>query len=223
MRASVDMKTMRLFRCVLMAALATISGCDGDESNGTAASSCGTFSACGGELDGTWQIDDACVGGALLGSLNSELASLPAACHTIFKAAELEVSGTIRYEAGIETTNTTLLGIYSAVYSKECLSAVAGDTITATQDVCAAAETSVEGTEGMAATCTVANGGCSCSIQQQLSAGTQTASYTVEGNALVYSSSGESNAFCVKADSMQMRQSLAALGITIDVDLHRIE
>jgi hypothetical protein len=209
---------------MLLPVLMVLLSCSGksDSSGG----SCGSFSACGGNLDGTWQFDDLCTEGDLVAALNSDLSSMPAACQNMIKTVTMDVSGTVTYSSGVETADLELISRFTAVYPQECLSALEESPVAASAEYCSAlAEdmTSAGADDGTSATCTVADSGCSCAATLSQSSEPEAHNYTIQGNTLVYDDDDSIPAeYCVQGDRLTRRSTDSEYGISMIATAHRI-
>jgi hypothetical protein len=208
----------------LLSALALLSSCSGNTTTDSTPPSCGPFTACGGAIEGNWQIDDVCVEGDLLGMINAQSnPSVPAACQNIAKTATLKASGTFGYASGTETSNLSMTVVCTTVYSQACLSAARGGVTTATPSVCATVQSGINASgSGTVAICSVAGADCSCSITQPITGGPQTDGYAVSGGTLSYTSGSGSVSFCVQGTTLRERSTGLGSGIMAEILAHRI-
>jgi len=201
--------------------LALLSGCDDSSTSSQGGASCASFTSCGGDIVKVWQVDSVCVEGDLVGTLNGQLSSQPPACQTIFESASLDASGTISYTASTETSDITLTGIYTAVYTQACLSAMAGSTVAVTSAICSAIQSGLSSSDpSITGTCVLSGSNCHCTLNQQLSLGTQTDGYTASGGTLTYTSGGSPASYCVNGTTLTERSTSTSLGMAMVITAH---
>lgn len=191
-------------------------GCGGESSSGKAAA-CGAFSACGGELEGTWTLDGSCPEGDL-DALMMKQSNAPAACKDMFRDVTMEFTGTLTYAAGTETIDGTSTTHVNALYTAACISAMAGQTVTSlNQQACDGAEQGAADNGGTA-TCTLVGSACECdmTIVETLQG---TESYTTAGGAITYSD-GSSASYCVTGSKLTLRGEVDA-GFYMQQTMHR--
>jgi len=76
--------------------------CGGGSSNQSGTCS-GTFSACGGDPTGTWNIAGMCTENSVASILNEEYGLQASSCGDIVKSASLTMTGTTTYSSGTIT------------------------------------------------------------------------------------------------------------------------
>jgi hypothetical protein len=179
---------------------------------------CGAFSACGGDIRGTWTFEGVCAEGDITSAM-MDTSGLPPECSDIIKSFSLDISGTLTYANGTETSDVTMSMSTRALYSAACLSAEAGMPVTATQPLCDTISSGVSSADGLTMTCTLASGGCDCNMT--MSEHTQESdSYTVSGGTLIYSD-GDTLEFCVFGNKLTFRSATDAGAPSMQFTLHR--
>jgi hypothetical protein len=197
----------------------TASGGSGGSSSG---GTCGGAVACGGALDGTWQIDSMCVQGDWVATMGAQL-GLPAACSGALRSVSIDhVSGTISYSAGTETANITMTVTVDFMYTQVCVAALSGTTGTLDASMCASFQQALlSGGQFSQATCSYSNAGCRC-VETGDQTTTNTTPYTVSGNNIVYSDGTEPMGYCVSGSTLTERQtSTDSPGVTMVATFHR--
>ena len=175
-------------------------GCGGGGGGNVPA--CGAFSSCGGDIAGTWTFDGVCTEGDITSAM-MDTSGLPPECSDIIKSFSLNISGTLTYANGTETSDMTLNMSVKVLYSSACIGAEAGMPVTATQSLCDTISSSASSTDGPTMTCKLASGGCDCNMTMtESSQGSET--YTVSGSTLTYSD-GDTLEFCVSGNNLTVR------------------
>src|SRR5690242_18707076 len=80
--------------------ISALGGC-GDDDGASTAAECKSFSACGGDPAGTWQLDGACVDD--LDRLFADITDQPA-CKDFFRNSRLRTTGTYTFSDGMYST-----------------------------------------------------------------------------------------------------------------------
>jgi len=163
----------------------------------------GTFTSCGGDPTGSWEIIAICVEGDLVAALDAELSSQQTACSSTFTAADLSATGSVTYGAGSVGYKRHSEVVESIEYTPACTAALtSGATLDAT--VCSQMQSNLNKESGTQATCTFAGGNCKCSatVSQLSPTG---ASYTVSGSTIT-ESDGSAYDLCVTGTTMVQRE-----------------
>jgi hypothetical protein len=181
---------------------------------------CRDFSPCGGNIEGTWQVDDVCFTDDPVASANSWYASQFAACTDSIKTLSTTFSGTIDYSAGVETADFESVTVYTSLYTAECLSAIERSNITISTDVCSRLESGVIPFAKANGTCTPVRAACSCEMTSIETQGRRTTDYAVEGNTIV--TDGSSDDFCVDGERLMVRSTNSAGETVVVARYHRI-
>jgi hypothetical protein len=193
------------------------SGCGGGSGG---VPTCSAFTACGGDLTGQWAIDGVCTEGdfaaARMGGTD-----LPEECKNAVQSVSVQMSGTLTYASGIETSDIRMTMKVKYTFTAACISAMAGGvSVPMTQEVCSAAG-SVGGGDPEAPTisCNLAGNACNCNMTIDTQ-GTGTDSYTVSGSIMTYTD-GDSAQFCVSGDKLTLRQASDGEMPGMQVKAHR--
>lgn len=205
------------------------SGTSGGKGNGsggggaagtTITDSCGTFSACGGTIDGTWQLDNTCVSGDLTAAVTASL-NLPSACNGLITSVTQNVSGTVTFANGTSSNDVTVTVTETATYTSACLSAQSGQPTTLDATLCTSLETSLKNAiTGQSSTCTFSGGTCNCSITV-VNTDTSSSSYTISGHTIVPSDGSEPMDYCVTGTTMKT-SFMSSGGVIIYYSFHKI-
>ncbi|HEY5958101.1 MAG TPA: hypothetical protein VIV60_16170 [Polyangiaceae bacterium] len=184
-------------------------------------STCSTPTACGGTLDGTWQIIATCIDDDLAHAMQ-DLAALPAACSTLFQTAKLDYSGTVRYANGIETPNIRAQLDVLAIYTAACYSTLNNGTKTLDAVACSSIkEAALQAGEFTEATCTYATGECRCQYRN-VAQNTESSTYTANGGQIAYANGDTPIGYCVSGTTLTESQTSADLGgLTFSLTLDR--
>ncbi|HEY6726788.1 MAG TPA: arabinofuranosidase catalytic domain-containing protein [Polyangiaceae bacterium] len=175
---------------------ATVSG-----STTGGALNCSNVPACGGNAVGTWNVASSCL--AISGDMNVLLSAL--ACPTVPATGSLQTSGTfVLNEDGTYADNTTTIGSVSFPLNSSCL-AISGVPVT-----CSRAANIFSALGWKTATCSEANGQCSCSLSTEQQGGMgaivpftdRTGQYTAEGDTLTVSNVTYS--YCSSGDTLSV-------------------
>jgi hypothetical protein len=178
-----------------------ISSCgNSDDKKGA---SCAAPAACGGTLDGTWQLDSSCVQGDEVALLNATPGN-PAACSTLFQKASDSASGTVTYANGTQTSNVTKTSKYDVLYTQACVAALRGAMITLDATACATVQQSaIDSGNYTRVSCSYSSAGCPCTFVSQ-STDTSTVNYTVSGTSIVYANGDPPADYCVSGNTMTL-------------------
>jgi hypothetical protein len=177
--------------------------------------SCTAPAACGGTLDGTWQVDSVCSVGNWATLANSD-PSLPASCNTLYQSITYtSESGTVTYANGTETSNVTLTSNNEVLYTQACVTALRGTLITLDAAACASIQQSaIDSGKYTSASCSYSSAGCPCTFIGQ-ETNTDTLTYTLSGNSIVYTNGDPSADYCVSGNTM-------TVSVTYDMPQGRI-
>lgn len=165
-------------------------GCSsGGSSGGTAA--CSPFTACGGDVTGTWSVTGVCITGVTDSS-----------CTSATLAVTAQPSGTLTFNAnGSYSDTATITATESATIPASCLSGASD---------CTAFETALQGQTGVSgATCTgnVATS-CQCSIVLTPQTDSNVGTYTTAGTALTRTPTGATattTPYCVQGNTLRLQ------------------
>lgn len=173
-------------------------GCGGD-SGGEAL--CAPFSACGGDLEGAWQLTSFCADSSqMVDEANAEI-DLPKECGDVVRSMSLSLTGTLTYSGGVEASDMTLTVGAGYLYTERCLTALAGTPTTVSPAYCAQlADAMADGAPEGEVSCEASAEGCACSLQQA-DTFTEVDTFTVSGSTLTYAD-GSSMDYCVQGDEL---------------------
>ena len=175
--------------------LTACGGSDSDSGGG-----CGTASACGGDVVGTWQVSSSCLsveGSAMMGTM-----SCPGATTS---TSGTKITGTMTYNADKSySSNLTMSGNMVVTLPASCLTQQ-GVTIT-----CAQLQQALSGTANAtfsSATCTDSGGGCACTLALTALTSSETGTYSTAAGVLTQTdSSGAPNDsnYCVQGSKLTL-------------------
>jgi len=205
------MKTVEKGSWVVVLALFWTS-CGGGSSNQSGICS-GTYSACGGDPTGTWNIAGMCTENSVTSILNGDYRSQASSCGDIVKSASLTMTGTMTYSSGTITYNTNTVVTSNLLLSSTCISDLAGSTVTVSASLCSALQTSMNSSDGMSGTCSLSGSNCGCSLTQSIS-DSSSDTYTVSGSTIT-EGGGDSYDFCASGKSMSERADSSTYGYAV--------
>lgn len=203
-------------------------GGTGGSGTGDSGGVCKAVAACGGAIDGTWEVTSTCVHGDLTAVMLASMASggnaPPAACNSLFQNFTIEMSGTVTAANGTETDNLTMTMKGKAHYTPACVSALSGTAISAlSASMCSAAESNLKSnTTFNSATCSLNAGNCDCDLTA-VTKETDTSQYTTSGNQLI-DPTGKNDPFdyCVSGTTLTLSQDSTDLpGTLLVTTFHR--
>jgi hypothetical protein len=213
-----------LLTTLLLSTSLSAAGClgplGGNSAGGGDTPSCDSFTACGGDLNGTWELDSTCAQGELSAVLLAE-DNAPQACSDLYSSVSMQLTGAIQYANGVETANLTITRTYTAVYTAPCLSAMSNSTVTVTEAGCANAQSTLNARSNTTASCQFDGDNCSCQVEQRTGGTPTVDSYTIADGSLTYSG-GNSSQFCVQGSTALFRLPLAG-GALLGLTAHRTQ
>jgi hypothetical protein len=211
------MSNWKMFVFALSTSLVQL-GCNDD--SGSHGGSCASFSACGGDITGTWIVDDICVEGDLGAELASE-AGVPSKCNDLYQNIDITVGGTISYANGVETPNITMNMTMVAHYTEACLSAIAGQKVSMNRTICDALQSaSTDEPTFASATCELSGGACDCTLTNVPTTLTDTDTYTVTGKSLTYAD-GNVVDYCATNTTLNVRKTAGFGSLSAQFTAHR--
>ena len=186
---------------IVPSVLAAALGCNGPAGGvGTVGASCQPLQACGGKLDGTWHATSLCYD---IDSLMDQQPSDPA-CQDLIRRFDAHASGTITFSDGKMTDDLTISIDVEAVWTADCLRAVAGTSAVNAQQTCLDIESSYQtGGVFQSASCSVMGTDCVCRAQSAPTMDMTSGAYNVQGNDLV-DESGARSPYCVQGNTLTM-------------------
>ena len=193
--------SLKLFALVVGASALLSCGDDGD------GGSCGAFTPCGGNVVGTWSIQNMCS----TGSVSSLIEDCPGATTSI---EGLKGSGTVTYNADMTmVSNTTLTGTMKMNVPMSC---IMGGTCAQLDAVLKSLATEPD-SPFSSASCT-GSSTCACSFQLKGTAEMETGTYSISGNKIT-DSDGDAQDYCVSGDTLQLKSTMSMGGMMEDLQL----
>ena len=181
--------------------VAVSGGCGGEDGD-----SCGEFSACGGEVTGTWQIQNVCFTG-------NPQALFEGCMGAKVDVGGLEMTGNLTLGADMTFSRTSMLGGSMSVSLPSSCLTFNNITLTCSQlDAAVKAEIASDpDSEFTSISCQDASGGCSCTFGVMPDSEMETGTYTVQGNVLSLRETGEDESdtfqYCVSSDTLKLQSS----------------
>jgi hypothetical protein len=201
---------------VLAAACLATACSDSNDDGG----SCASFSACGGDVQGSWQLDSICAVG-LVEQLNSQVAAQHPECDGTYKTASIDVEGTVAFDATTQTPNLVMTIDTRLTLTADCLSAQADRTVVLSDSICslfAQGASSTDADKTATTQCTFTGGNCECDVH--ISSPTGTAEpYTISGTTIVSGSESPAD-YCVQGDTLTLHGENDAMTMTYSA--HRL-
>lgn len=219
---------MRIVTILLLGLIFLISGCGGDDddgsdgnggngSDGNGKSAC-DFSACGGDVVGTWEVADICIE-------NPErifsLTGLPSQCSDIIGDLDSRPEGEFIFEEdGTGEADVTIVVDIEMTLTEKCVSALAGgQEVSLSPSVCSAMESAFSGeSEFEGGSCEAATNACVCIITSNEIAVASGGDYQVDGDR-ISSGSGAGEPFCVTGNKLQIQSQ--ELGVVAVITLEK--
>lgn len=178
-------------------------GCGGD-----GGSSCGTFTPCGGNVVGRWNVTDSCV--------SASAPPMVSGCQTQdVDASGLKMSGGSTFNADMTySSEITVSGSVSATVPASCLMQ-AGITLTCEQVNALFLLSLIDNPDApfSALSCTKAGSGCRCALTLKPTTGPVQGTYTTAGTLLTLTGadgSSDSSDYCVSGNKLQLKPSMMA-------------
>ena len=202
-------------------------GCDPssqeDSNVGGGAAACGSFTACGGDLEGTWELEKLCldVDPAMFGAIDNP------ACSDFVQDVRVMADGMLTVTSDTLTFSGTLDMDIDFRFSDACLQASAGDTTIKTNaQLCSSLQDGLE--EGAqepdaaitSATCSAGAAACNCTASAPPQTISSSGAYSVTGNTLM-DPDGETSEYCVQGDSLTLRGEMMTMGQTVQMNFRR--
>jgi hypothetical protein len=181
---------------VALLAAAALGGCGGssdDDDDG--GSSCGTFTACGGDVVGTWTLTNFCT--------VPDVTDLPAECQNNISVSSSSGSGTYEFTETDYSSSLMLQFTMRWVFDNACVSALADQSVTMTEASCASLEQ--EYRDRMTAqqvSCSFAGGACLCDFLVS-NAFNDAGPYTLQGTDIDDGSAVPAH-YCVDGDTLKL-------------------
>ena len=193
----------------VMALVPSCGGSSGSSSssNGAVGTCNGTYTPCGGDPTGTWNVKNACAQNDVASSMNNYLASQSPKCSDAVKSADATMTGTVQFASGTVTYDTKTVINMNATLSASCLSSQGVPIANAA--TCNAVASGMA-SQGVTGTCTPSGSTCVCALTSTQT-NTSSDTYTVSGSTFT-EGSGNSYPFCVKGNSMTVQESTPETG-----------
>jgi hypothetical protein len=179
-------------------------------SSGSGAPNCKSFTACGGNVVGTWSVADECVAGWY---------NFASACPSSTFGESVSIGGTIVFNAnGTYTTSPPGgVGADTVTIDRLCLASDAGPTVTCDQLQASFNTQSmqVDGGSSTMATCTTTSSGCSCQLPGTQGTISENGTYSTSGTSLTLtaaSGSATTVPYCVQGNGLLIQTQPAIAG-----------
>jgi hypothetical protein len=193
------MRNSSLAVCVVLVVSASFLSCGDDDA------SCPAFTACGGDVVGTWSIKNTCVSGGGTGLVED----CPGATTSV---EGLKATGTITFNANMTTTeNVAISGSMKMNLPASCLM---GATC-AQLDAVLKASLSEPDAPFSAVSCS-GSSGCTCSVTFKGTAEMEMDTYRLSGNKII-DGDGEEQEYCVSGTTMNVRSTMSMGGMMEDL------
>lgn len=178
---------------LLTAAAGAMLGC------GSGSGQCGGNSTCGGNLVGTWTIEDVCVQSATSTMTGSTCSGIGV------NSSGLRESGTITFNSNLTyTSNATISGAFTETIPSSCLT-VGGVTLSCDQ-LNATFQGASDG--GLGGSCVSGTGGsCDCFFQIPSQTSTTSGTYAVSGSTVTNTPTGgtaSTSNYCVQGSTLTL-------------------
>lgn len=174
---------------------------------------CEAVTACGGDIEGGWNVDDICVEDAV--ALAGMAVDDPA-CSNLFVSVTTGASGMFTFASGALTSTFTMTIDVHAVWTRACLVAVSGAPNLDVAATCMNLDAEYRNNpQFSAASCALVNGNCDCELssERELFAGNN---YTIQGNQIVYPSEGAVD-YCVQGDALSIGTVMDGRVVTVSL------
>jgi hypothetical protein len=203
-----------MHRYLMVLVLSGVCACDGDDGDGGGGTSgggagtggfanqtCDTLSACGGDVEGVWTVEDLCVADAarIAGMSNDE-----PECEDLFVGAHTDGTGTATFSDGDASSSIVMTMDLHAVWTPACLSAVSGLQSVDIERTCTSLDREyAENPKFTGASCMIVAGNCDCivSAESTLVLGSM---YTLAGTQITFAGDSGPTDYCVRGDRLQM-------------------
>lgn len=190
-------------RAIATCAVASLAFAGCKSANNGSTGQCGLANACGGDVEGTWNITSVCVENA------AALAGMAVAdrpeCASLFKDTQVHADGTMAFASGTATTAYTLTVDLHAAFTRECLGALGSVSASAIdlQGSCERLDMEFSiNSSFTGASCAIAGETCDCMISRRQTQSV-TGTYTTEGSALI-DDEGTRGDYCVDGSMLSI-------------------
>ncbi len=218
----------RIMLVGMMVGLFGAAGCSSSSDDGGGGGSCGEFTACGGNLEGTWSIAQICMGADTEQSLSEAMFKGKTECNGALKDFQATASGTVTFGNGTTSSDATITVVESLSLNSTCLSAMTSRTVTVSESVCQAFEqgmnsvddsgTDASSSPTVTGSCTFTGSACDCTMTVTGPTGS-TGTYQIQGNQFI-DEDGDATDYCVATDTLTA-QSTNDDGTQITMVAHR--
>ena len=189
--------------CALALSLA-VTACKSTDGNANSLGMCGPFAACGGDLEGTWTVQDVCLDNAL--QLVGMAVDEPA-CNDLFVDVQADATGSFTFNGGTQTRELTFLIDVTAVWTPRCLMALADGRPVDVTSTCSALNDEYAMMDNITSSaCTMVSGNCECILSFEESLGGETEPYSVSGTQIVYPGDPDKPDYCVDGGMLQLAE-----------------
>ena len=204
-----------MHRYLMVLVLGGLCACDGDDGDGGggasgggagtgggfANQSCDTLTACGGDIEGMWTVEDLCIADAarLAGMATDE-----PECQNLFVGAQTDGTGTATFSGGNASASIVLMMDIHAVWTPACIKAVSGlQSVDIVQTCTNLDREYAENPQFTGASCMTVAGNCDCIISAESSFGLGGA-YTLGGTQVMFTGDPGPTNYCVEGDRLRM-------------------
>lgn len=162
---------------------------------------CQALSPCGGDLAGTWRVQDICIEDAL--SLAGMATDEPE-CRDLFRRVDTGGRGTMTFQAGTVTSSAVLTIEMNAVWTLPCLMAASGATNLSIASACATiGDNYAANPEFTASSCKVAGQTCDCTIAMERDFALPP-NYTLDGSQITFAGDTSMTTYCVSGTTLSI-------------------
>jgi hypothetical protein len=182
----------RLFGLIAILAATTLSvGCfesDDNDDNGSGGDVDCSFTACGGDVVGTWNSYGSCMS-------TTGYEQYPG-CEDVVIDGAPDFTGSATFNAdGSYTQDTTISGDVHEVFDDDCIASMTGGMMNGEAYCALVSAVASSGESGMSGSCTYSGGKCTCNLSIDMQ-DSQQGSYTLAGNTMTIDD-GEAVEYCV--------------------------
>src|SRR5664280_568897 len=165
-----------------------------------------TFTACGGDVTGTWALQSICAQSSLTDAVNTQYTSGPD-CGSVCTSASLTASGTVTYASPSVSSSESFQFVESLAFGDVCFGELKGTTLS--DSTCQTGGSDFAGS----ASCALSLSTCICQASQTITDSVTT--YAISGNDIVEygpnNPQGLTIEYCVTGNTMTQRRSLPNL------------
>ena len=200
-------KRTTLFAATFLMSVASFTACGGDEDSGGA--NCAAGEACGGDVVGTWQIQDSCAYGNFIDTMDTMCSE------TTVDASGLKMTGTMAFKADkTYTTNSVLNGTMKMKMPSSCLNDESGSLTCEQFGALFTAFSALGGGNEISIQCSGTTT-CACDLKFNSAKNEEVGNYALNGKKITLTSNDEDNEpetsdYCVKGSALSMSQAASA-------------